>query len=276
MQFEIAKSYILSYLQIGEFGPVGLNLGPTTDGKLQHTVPGNHDHGGGSGDDSLQALVKGGPVPAFNTLFRKPPFVERYPLGTGLPDVAFIGIDTDAGVTQAELVFAQGVLTNQITTAREMIGPPANPPGEIRVLLMHHSPMYSDPNGRGILSLDDASKRALASFIDDCRISVMLTGHIHVPNANVTVATTSGRPVLETRCGTTTVRDSVPDGWKSPGAIPSDQLPPNTFLVHRLLGIKDASGKINSINWQTTLYARTALRFASQGLLNGADVQVWP
>lgn len=274
-QFQIAKSYISSYWQIGQLDPLGLNLGPTTDSKLDHTVPGNHDHWGGNGTP-LKALVNGGPVDAFGQIFRKSPFIEKYSLSTGLPDVVFIGIDTDAGVNQADLVFAKGILTNQIATVRGKIQPRANPPGEIRVLLMHHSPMYSDPDGMGVLSLDCASKAALAYFVDDYQVSVMLTGHIHVPNAKVTVTAKSRRDVLEARCGTTTARDHVPPGWSWRGAAPGDQLPPNTFLVHQLLGTQDAAGKTNSIRWQTTLYARTVAGFASQGLLPGADIQVWP
>ena len=277
-QFQIAKSYISSFWEIGQLDPVGLNLGPARDHKLDHTVPGNHDYWGGGNGTALQALVNGGPVGAFGQIFRKSPFIERYPLAPGLPDVLFIGIDSDAGVTQADLLFARGILTRQIPTVRNMIPRKADPP-EIRVLLMHHSPMYCDPTGTGMLSLDHASKTALDSFVDDYQISVMLTGHIHVPNAMVKGTDKSGRKVLEARSGTTTVRDHVPAGWDPLGAAPGDQLPPNTFLVHRLLGNQDAAGKINSISWQTSLYARTVAGFAlsqspPQGLL--ADMPVWP
>jgi hypothetical protein len=137
----------------------------------------------------------------------------------------WLALDTDAEVYPVSpgRLLARGSFCGQLNSLRKKRFPAAAP-NEIRVLLLHHSPAHHGTQ----LGIDRPSRRALADFVADYHVRVLLTGHIHK------VVFNQGLGVLEARCGTTTQVSRVtltrPNGageWEG-------RLDPNTLLVHRL------------------------------------------
>ena len=137
--------------------------------------------------------------------------------------------------------------------------------------MLHHSPHHA---GR-VLGINKGSRQALDAVITRCEISVLLTGHVHVPGGNVATTTNGAATwdVFEARCGTTTQRDLLPVGWQ----MGSPPLAPNTLLVHRLFRRDDGR-----VEWAAEVCERSARGFRSkgalrlQGRLPGQGVVVWP
>jgi hypothetical protein len=132
--------------------------------------------------------------------------------------------------------------------------------------------------------MEDAARDALDEFLVACEIPVILSGHVHTPNAGTFTAHHPtlylSRTVLEARCGTTTQRDAIPLTWTTPtGQRPSNRsLILNTLLVHRLE--QDATGLV----WQTQTYRRTPTGFVLPDSKNSvpagwqvnASLRIWP
>ncbi|MGB3550752.1 MAG: metallophosphoesterase [Candidatus Binatus sp.] len=266
-QFNIAWQFLTA-----NFNFAGMSLGLDDRNAFDLCVPGNHDHWPGrSSGRSMAATILGPATAGLRRTFRELPFVHDpipITLGSGkILQVVFAGIDTDADVEDngPDRLLARGDFVSQLLRLEQdgLSGRPG--PDQIRVLLMHHSPMYVSPDGS--LMITSKSMVKLNKFVIQRNIAVILTGHIHFPDHNIT-RVTDLRTVLEARCGSTTMRDGLPPGWKTPG---SDYRPQqNALLVHRLV-----ESAPNKVSWRTKLYNRTPQGFQPvDGVL--ADVAVWP
>ncbi len=173
----------------------------------------------------LNQLLKR-PTPAVAKWLRRFPVArDPDPLpGTDL-SLRWLAVDTDSGVSALSpaRLLARGSFCRQLDRLRAKLGPAA--PREIRVLLLHHSPAYADTTH---LRIDAPSRKALARFVADCNVRVLLTGHIHK------VALDQQLNRLESRCGTTTQVPRVTLTRPNDQGKWDGQLDLNTFLVHRL------------------------------------------
>jgi 3',5'-cyclic AMP phosphodiesterase CpdA len=265
-QFNIAWKFLTA-----DFNFSGISLGLHVQNAFDLCVPGNHDHWPGrSSGRSMEATILGPATAGLRRTFRESPFVHDpipITLGSGkVLQVMFAGIDTDADVPDhsPDRLLARGDFISQLSKLEQggLSGRPRA--DQIRVLLMHHSPMYVSRDGS--LMITSKSMLYLNRFVIQRKIAVILTGHIHCPDYNITLVPGS-RTVLEARCGSTTARDGLPPGWKVPGS--KYVLFQNALLVHRLV----ESAK-DEVSWRTELYNRTPAGF--QPARVWPDVKVWP
>lgn len=252
-QFDLAGAY--------------LGAGPTPFGYwLDHpdwvnlSVTGNHDNWPGS--NRVVGRRTGG---ASNHLPGPWPreMVRRLPGGRW---IRYILLDTDAQVAPygRNRVLGRGAFDQQLIQLENL---PRIEPGEIRVVVMHHSILGPEtagphptvpapfkyapvPNGRiRRLEIDHPSARLIRQFIVDHTISVVLTGHMHEPQLSL-LATTNGRHngcFLEARCGTTTQRDRYP--YRDARNMQQIRtLPPNTLVMHEIV---EENGQFR---WTAELY----------------------
>jgi hypothetical protein len=267
-EFALARGYLEGRVQLRS----GAYLGLDDAGALAHrSIPGNHDHWRGVHATGLGPLVMfGAPTSSLRGTFPPPLRTWRVPLPNSV-NVAFARIDTDdeVGPRGPNRFFARGKFSGPLG-ALEREWSPVDP-NEVRVLLLHHSPQHSGY----VLGIDRQTRALLQQVIERCQISVILTGHMHVPRGRVVTAT-DGRAtwdVLEARCGTTTQRDTLPTGWVSGGP----PLPPNSLLVHTVDRLSDGR-----LEWNSKLYERSARRFRArrsfpvQGRFPGQGTIVWP
>jgi predicted phosphodiesterase len=186
---------------------------------LRRSIPGNHDHWPGS------IRVIGRANPALKRMFPALPFD---PYRIDLPGgraVIIAGINSDHDVFDSGLtrIFARGKFISQLQALQGVLGTAT--PGEIRVLLVHHSPSWTAFK----LGIDDDSAAALWEFIKQYGFAVLLTGHIHIPIGRVRQVSHDGRQweVLEARCGTTTQTDQQPLNWVGAGERDPFRFPRN-------------------------------------------------
>jgi len=266
-QFDLARRYLSSTITLSSSDTVGLEMPQVHRGM----IPGNHDHWPGRTATSLFDLgICGGRTHAFGALFPQLPLpVQRISLSNGLTMV-LLGIDTDSDIASGfpciQRFFARGNFVSQLTRLEEQIGSPRA--DEIRVLMLHHSPMHDG----FVLGISNKSRRALDRFVKRCGISVLLTGHLHEPGARKLAVEYRGASwnILEARSGTTTRRDELPLQW----AERNQPLSPNTLLVHRLYEMDR-----NRVEWRTNLFQRFLTGFRDRGpILTDANssVVVWP
>jgi hypothetical protein len=268
-QFATASTYLTSRVALGH--PLNL-VGLSNKKALGLAIPGNHDHWPGT------ARVVGAPTVGLKGMFPQLPKIEpKRTLPSGCELVLMrIDSDADVGNVSRNRVFARGDFRSQLNQLASTLGAPNH--REVRVMLVHHSPMYqSQKRIWKELEVVASSRRALDDFVTDYDIAVILTGHAHVASANIRNVGRSGAKweLLEARCGTTLARDQVPSSWKSASLL--KQLPPNTFLVHRLVEVSDTLSKASRIEWRTNLFLRKLRGFEDQGLLpNSGPITVWP
>jgi 3',5'-cyclic AMP phosphodiesterase CpdA len=223
----------------------GLRLGRF--GNTDFIIAGNHDHWGGTpppagGNASLAWARLSGTAPAVHA--------PALRLANGR-DVVFVCIDSDADVAARTLdrTLAKGSFRSQLADPASQPG--AATPGEIRVMLIHHSWAQSGP----WLRMKQGSRQALAEHLYTHGVQVMLSGHSHVPLLRDFVVSTrhGSRTVFELRCGTTTQHDTVPLSWLNlVGRRPKRQWPPNALLVHRLWQAADGGTE-----WEATVHVRS-------------------
>lgn len=240
-QLALARRYFTQRLDTAR-GAVGLD-DPTA---LDLSVPGNHDHWPGNG------WVLGRPTPVLRHAFPLLLAPRRVPLAGGR-SVLFAGIDSDADVWSwsPSRALARGAFRSQLRRLARRLPRPER--GEVRVLLLHHSPQF-----RGLdLGIQRRSRAALDRFVARHHFRVLLTGHIHTPS--VRARGFAHGEVLEARSGTTTLRDHLPAAWIAEGTGPLDPLPRNALLVHRLY----ESG--HGVEWRATLHMRTRSGFEEKG-----------
>jgi hypothetical protein len=263
-EFEMARDYLIREIALPS-RVVGLRV-PTL---LARTISGNHDQWPGS------IRVIGNPTSGLAATFPPPS-----PGGTCFPirpvhipltkgrRLSILGIDSDADVWPLGITrfLARGKFLSQLIQLSGILGP--KDPNEIRVLMIHHSPAYSRTRK---LAIDKSSMQALWAFIKQHHVSVLLTGHIHLPYGIVKHVTFKGArwPVLEARCGTTTQTDVLPLNWVAHGTHNESRFPTNSLLVHRLF----ETGK--SIEWRTDLMSRCESGYSKTFWLTG-PIKVWP
>lgn len=256
----------------GQVSWSGSPIGLEQSGVLKdRSIPGNHDHWPGARVRPLRPLVMfGQPGPGFAATFPAFPAIERIPI-TDQVSLVVARIDSDAevrpGFPSLTRLLARGRFVQQLR-ALEALWQGANP-DEVRVLLLHHSRM----NTKRLLGMTTSSRRALDSLIERCEVSILLTGHMHIPGGDFWRATHGGTTwdVAEARCGTTTQRDQLPLGYGS------STIEPNSLLVHRLY--PTSAGQII---WGTEWFWRTQRGFVSKGDLpfrnlgRAQPIVVWP
>ena len=224
VEFDNADDFLCSGLDLNP--PNGNFVGLHHRGWLQHAIPGNHDHWPGL------PTIWGGPHSALKVYFPTLPYVgPPLQLSNGrVLQIACINTDADVGPGSLSRAGGIGRFQNQLTALAPRLG--ARRPGYIRVLLMHHSWNHSG----WALTLHPATRGALAQFLVDHGIQVVLTGHIHTPQLTLfQPQQNQAHQVLECRCGTTTQADQVPYSWHTLGGLfPQRSWPPNTLVVHRL------------------------------------------
>jgi hypothetical protein len=177
------------------------------------------------------------------------------------------GIDSDADVGSFTLsrLRARGKFQSQLAALAPRLG--MRRPEHIRVLLVHHSWEHT---GR-TLALHSATRGALAQWLVNHGIAVVLTGHIHTPYVGPFQPQASqSHEVLECRCGTTTQADQVPYSWHTRwGIFPQRSWPPNLLLVHRLI----AQG--GTTFWEVETFVRSQVNgFLSAGSGGRASLAV--
>jgi 3',5'-cyclic AMP phosphodiesterase CpdA len=227
-QFTLAVEYLRDRASFPEGRSLGLRLGQDA-----MVIPGNHDHWSGREAKNVFDLVMyGGPTAMFRRTFPKMPVVQVEQWLSERRKLVMVGIDTDADLKPStpSKFWARGDFVNQLDQAEDLFG--ADPTGEIRVLAMHHSRMLP----QYVCGMHQKSREALDVFIRRNRISVLLSGHVHVCRTeHETMRNEDGKWVLvESRCGTTSQRSLSPLGCAQL------KLQPNSFLVHRI--DKDSEG----------------------------------
>ncbi|MCC6737897.1 MAG: metallophosphoesterase [Planctomycetia bacterium] len=212
---------------------------------LDFSIPGNHDHWPGTGG------VLGRSSSALGRCFPELPWIRHIPLGRHrLLTLAAIDTDADVPPWSSARAWGRGHFKSQIAALDLLM--PAPMPGEIRVLLMHHSPMVQKYH----LGIVKGSRAALAAFLPKHGIRVILCGHVHHPRA-VVHRSRHGR-ILEARCGSTTQKDCIPSG----ATIARHGIPHNTLIVHRIE--EDDEG---TVTWRSELYRHGLRGFEPVGLL---------
>lgn len=264
-EFDMARDYLLREISLPSSRLVGLRV-PTV---LARSISGNHDQWPGS------IRVLGAPTPGLTATFPPPSsggsFFPIQPVYIPLTEgrrLALLGIDSDADVWPHGITrfMARGKFLSQLIELGGKIGP--KDANEIRALMVHHSLAYSRTHR---LAIDESSTAALWEFIKQHHVSVLLTGHIHLPYGLVKHVTFKGSrwPVLEARCGTTTQTDVLPLNWVAHGTNDPTRLPPNSLLVHRLFDTG------SSIEWHSDLVPRGESGY-SKAIRLMSPLKVWP
>ena len=168
-QFAAARAFLADRVMKN-----GLGLGYADWTRL--SVSGNHDQWPGAN------TLCGAPTPGLTATFAtKFPIVSTQPLSNGR-ELKFITIDTDADVSSVSLArgLARGSFNSQLKSLAKTL--PARKDNESRILLLHHS-MAAAPAGSRVptLIIDDKTRKVLEVFIVDHDISIVLSGHQHVP-----------------------------------------------------------------------------------------------
>jgi hypothetical protein len=198
----------------------------------------------------------GASTPGLASTFQNPfPLISPpQQLGNGRA-LRVISVDSDADVRNRGMArtLARGSFVSQLQSVDKTL--PREEPNEIRVLVLHHSilPRITNLVSKPVpLAIDSKTQRVLEHFIVDHNISVVLSGHMHVPKLSLLTMSngTESKKILDARCGTTTQRDEFP--YEVRKKIRSGRfLPPNTLMVHRIL---DRDGVTY---WSTQIYWRS-------------------
>lgn len=279
MQFDRADEYL------GLAGTFPLFLGLNFPHWRDLAVPGNHDHWPGIPFVSLggnRAAVRA----RFPTHYVSPPVS----LGNGR-QLVFIHLDGDVDVkpVSPERFYAVGSFVSglrQLENDPKLAVPTFN---QVRVLLLHYSFEYVGPivQSRWIpvalnirhLSIDDASRAALAAFTQKYNVRVLLSGHVHNPFfvGDVPALAIAGRMAMEGRCGSTTQRIAP---YVGNGHAQANKRFMNSFIVHRLE--EDDAG--TTLFWESKVHAmnmsgaggfQEAAAFLTQPS-PAHRIQVWP
>lgn len=253
-EFALAKQFLEADIPL-ENRPAGMHH-PRV---LSQSIPGNHDHWPG------MRVVWGGPPRALEDTW--PPPMESTPLDLpGGRRLTLFRIDSDAQVFPygPTRFFARGKFVDEL---KRLEAEDTIDKDEIRVLLVHHSPSLK---GQAHLVMTDKSRKELWLRVQQCGVSVILTGHVHRPIGRVGAHWKDGWDVLEARCGTTTQTDEMPEEWIEEGKKPNPaRFNQNTLLVHRLVE------KGRTIEWQASVSVKGTEGFTKPIALT-RPVRVWP
>ncbi|MEK7469657.1 MAG: metallophosphoesterase [Planctomycetota bacterium] len=212
---------------------------------LDLSIPGNHDHWPGTGG------VFGRSSSALQQHFSGLPWIRRIPLRADrLLTIAAIDSDADVAPWSNARFWGRGFFLSQLAELDVLL--PRRAPGEVRVLLMHHSPFID----RYHLGIARRSRAALDLFLPRHGFRVILCGHVHRARGHLQIC--AHGQVLEARCGSTTQRDCVP----ADGTHVRHGIPQNTLIVHRLE--EDDEGMLS---WRSELYRHGLKGFEPAGKL---------
>jgi 3',5'-cyclic AMP phosphodiesterase CpdA len=227
-------------------------------------IPGNHDQWSGRGGIGG---IFGRPLPPIAQFFPGAfPVLRDVPLGNDI-FLRLLLIDTDADVPPYGLdrMLARGKFVTQLAQLSNILHP--REPGEIRILVLHHSLTPGDPSAittsphmLAALEIDRGTRQVLDQFLVDYDVKVVLSGHRHIARLSRVNATNGNEvsTVLESRCGTTTQMDRYPPAVLAK-MNPPRKLPPNTLIMHYVVEQEDG------IYWQSRIYWRSAQnRFVHQ------------
>lgn len=254
-QFDLAHLYLGDQTSEPNFG-LGLGLPQWSN----NSISGNHDQWPGSN------LIFGRPTAGLKKYFNQPFPIVAPPLEIkkGL-NLRFLFIDTDAEVSPfgANRFLARGDFVSQLVALRDQIS--LGTPGEIRVLVMHHSLMPPPPQSPPTaatqqhktalpapMEITSGTRKVLDHFLVDYGIKIIMCGHLHVPRLTKYDASngTERTTVLEARCGTTTQRDEYP--YEIVRLISAGRrLPPNTLILHRVIQ------RNRSLLWRSEIFWRS-------------------
>lgn len=231
-EFEFAKTFL--FTQKNEFPSISIdyNLWP------MGSIPGNHDHWAGNHANWHRLSTD-----AKSDVFYNVPFYDALWHLDDKRYIRFIGIDTDVDTNRVNRLLARGSFSTQLTRVSQQLKQldltldPMKRDREIRVLLLHHpfSPSLKRPK-RFIRKIDMATSRQLQAFIHEHRISVLCSGHLHIPTVQSVDVVHNGktRAVLEAICGTSAqyTRDqkNTDHRWNTNAGA----LSKNTVLIHRV------------------------------------------
>jgi len=254
VELDNAESFLSAKLSL-PVGQIGLGVATWRD----HTIPGNHDHWPGN------ARIFGGPNPAVVPRLIVPnPTVQV--LKSGGKTVQLININTDAGVRPNgfQRIFGIGEFRRELANVKVILS--GMPEFDVRVLLMHHS-----WHKKGLLRISRGSRAALAQFLDQENIHIVLTGHVHDPAVVRFAPPGTKWTVTECRCGTTTQMDKMAYDAKTLfGHFPRrPDWPSNSLLVHRLFA--DSAGKLF---WRVNTYVRLRSGFTDMGKKGMKDIPI--
>lgn len=211
---------------------------------LELAIPGNHDHWPGTGGvlGASEQVAK---------YFPRLPWVKRVPFGRHQAlTIAAINTDADVLPWSNARVWGRGHFRSQVAELEPLM--PRKAPGEVRAMLMHHSPWLD----RYHLGVGRASLTRLEQFLSRHGFRVVLCGHVHRARAHF--ERLRHGVVLETRCGSTTQRDCVPEE----GCHVRHGIPQNTLIVHRIE--EDGDGVMT---WRSELFRHGLAGFESAGRL---------
>jgi hypothetical protein len=220
----------------------------------------------GAGFRLRSNLIFGRPTAGLKKYFNQPFPIVAPPLEIkkGL-NLRFLFIDTDAEVSPfgANRFLARGDFVSQLVALRDQIS--LGTPGEIRVLVMHHSLMPPPPQSPPTaatqqhktalpapMEITSGTRKVLDHFLVDYGIKIIMCGHLHVPRLTKYDASngTERTTVLEARCGTTTQRDEYP--YEIVRLISAGRrLPPNTLILHRVIQ------RNRSLLWRSEIFWRS-------------------
>jgi 3',5'-cyclic AMP phosphodiesterase CpdA len=228
------------------------NLGLRTPDWRERAISGNHDQWPGPG-------ILGPSSRALHAFLGSFPQHAVHPVSASMR-IRLLRIDTDAqvGAFGADRFLARGRFSDQIAALRAQL--PATPPaGEVRVLLMHHSPSWQ----QRVCGISSTSRSKLLAFLADYGVRVVMTGHTHQPM--IRPLEEWGLPrVLETCCGTTTQRTELPKSLPAPlrqGRRHTGSV--NTLIWHQI--VVDA-GKTE---WRARAYPRSEIGGYKWGPVRG-------
>jgi 3',5'-cyclic AMP phosphodiesterase CpdA len=261
MQYLVGRTYLEGRLVFGH----GALLGLEEPEALQRGIPGNHDRWPGN-----RGII-GDPTPALPFTFPDVPGIVTLPLtGRDPRKVVLFVIDSEADVNPWGIhrIAARGDFVSQLDALRTWSLPPTAG-DEIRVMLLHHTPLVK---GRFVDRIRRRSQRALDNFIEDHDICMLLNGHVHEPLAETTSMSSGDRTwSMGIVCaGTTTQRDEPPSAWGlSLAEVERFRL--NTLAVHRIMGDVDGS-----LFWTVEFELRTEKGFRPVKEPDIPPIQVWP
>ncbi len=250
------------------------------NGWASWSVPGNHDHWAGNPWNwkrREETHVK--------DVFNNVPFNNMlWHLDDEL-SIRFLGINTDADTGIVSRVLARGAFTSQLeqlTKRMRLLDAQLSErkkAREIRVMLLHHPYSYvARASTLYSRAVDEDSKQQLRSFLNEFNISVLCSGHIHIPRVQILDIPHNGviRNVIEAICGTSAQYTHGRSSSLQRARTLAGGISRNTLLMHSVV---EDGGKIF---WkvETYVYAGPWKLFKPLHSSTVADLsgsfKVWP
>jgi 3',5'-cyclic AMP phosphodiesterase CpdA len=254
-EFEIATSFLTNVAVFPPRREVGLRV---TD-LMERSVPGNHDHWPG------KRCIIGPRNERLFSVFPDRPFSPQFVHLSETHRLVVFGINTDEDVHGfgPSRLLGRARCLSQLAALEKQLEHCEAQPGDIRILLLHHSRMHQ----KSRLGMTAATLDKLNRVIEKWQISVLLSGHLHIPAVRVQriAGPSVSWDLIEARCGTSLQRDTVPETWIQQG-FTAATLEPNNVLVHQIVETEGA------LEWHTASYSRTDRGFREHSLAGNKPV----